>query len=101
MKKLIFPIIASVLLMSCGNNETVENEIEDPIKEEQESESGKSVFVSENSEKDPICDMVRTDEWTDYTVEGEDTVWFCSHVCKGAYDAHSKKEDKPEEEIAE
>lgn len=30
---------------------------------------------------DPICKMVKNDDWELYTVQKKDTTWFCSDFC--------------------
>ncbi len=40
---------------------------------------------------DPMCGMVKTDSWTNYSMYKGDTVWFCAAVEKKAFDANPEK----------
>lgn len=41
----------------------------------------------EGAKIDPVCHMYEEDiAWTEMTVNGSDTTWFCSPVCKERYD---------------
>lgn len=40
---------------------------------------------------DPICDMVKGDDWTEYSVVEGDTTWFCSPRCKDEFDKDPSK----------
>ena len=43
--------------------------------------------------KDPICDMVKGADWTEFSVNAatNDTTWFCSPVCKETFDKDPAK----------
>lgn len=86
MKKIILPLFATVLFAACGSEASTESN--------KETESTETTMVDPNKEIDPVCEMEKDDSWTDYTVNGTDTVWFCSHVCKGAYESHPEKYTK-------
>ena len=40
---------------------------------------------------DPVCNMPKGDDWTEYSVVGSDTTWFCSPHCKETFDADPAK----------
>lgn len=40
---------------------------------------------------DPVCDMTKGDDWTEFTVTGSDTTWFCSPHCKKAFEKDPAK----------
>ena len=40
---------------------------------------------------DPVCNMVKGDNWTEFSLVGSDTTWFCSPVCKETFDADPAK----------
>lgn len=88
MKKLILPLIAIVLFTACGNDAATESE------SVMEAEAAETTMVDPDAEMDPVCEMVKDDSWTDYSVNGTDTTWFCSEVCKGAYEARPEKYSK-------
>lgn len=77
MKKYIIAIAAVAFMASCGS--------------ENSSESTTTEVADPNAKIDPVCDMVKDDTWTEYSVSGTDTVWFCSGTCKEAYDANPAK----------
>lgn len=86
MRKLILPLFATVLFTACGNEAATESE--------NETEAHETTMVDPNAEIDPVCEMEKDDTWTEYSVNGTDTTWFCSEVCKGAYNAHPEKYNK-------
>jgi hypothetical protein len=69
---LIFALAATIA--SCGSEADTE----------ETTATSETEIIAEDAEIDPVCDMVRSGDWEDFTVNGEDTIWFCSHVCKGA-----------------
>lgn len=87
MKKLILPVIATVFFAACGSEAGSEHESAN-------TETKETNMADANVEKDPVCGMAKDETWTDYSVNNADTVWFCSHVCKGAYESHPEKYNK-------
>lgn len=86
MKKYIIAIATVAFMASCGgeNNESASTE-------ETSTEATTSETADPNAKVDPVCDMVKDGTWTEYSVNGTDTVWFCSGTCKEAYDANPAK----------
>ncbi len=86
MDKALLPLI--LLLTSCGEPSKDGTVIRytDP--------AGRPPAAAANGEKqsiDPICGMVRTASWTNWSLYEGDTVWFCAAVEKKAFDAHPEK----------
>ncbi len=52
--------------------------------------------VSANAVVDPVCNMPKGDDWTEFSLNGSDTVWFCSPHCKESYDKDPAKYAKAE-----
>lgn len=40
---------------------------------------------------DPVCEMAKDSTWTEYALNGADTVWFCSETCKSAFTGNPQK----------
>jgi YHS domain-containing protein len=78
-KQLIITAIGALLLTACTNTQpkTEDTAATDNAKTTETQAS--------NGPKDPVCEMPKDKEWTEYTVNGTDTVWFCSETCKTAY----------------
>lgn len=81
MKKIIIPAFAVLFLMACNSETSSESTTE-------------TATVDPNAKIDPICEMEYDAEWTEYSVSGTDTTWFCSEVCKGVYDKNPAKYNK-------
>ncbi|MCB0695761.1 MAG: hypothetical protein KDC07_00270 [Chitinophagaceae bacterium] len=47
-----------------------------------------------HAKMDPVCEMDYDASWTEYSVNGTDTMWFCSETCKGAYEGNPEKYTK-------
>jgi len=47
--------------------------------------------VAADAVTDPVCNMPKGDNWTEYSLKGTDTVWFCSPHCKESYDKDPAK----------
>ena len=89
MKKIFLLLCTAAMFAAC---ETANNETETDTTEVTGVKEENSVLAS--AEKDPICGMDKTADWTEYTVEGTDTTWFCSETCKETYAA--RQSDKAE-----
>ncbi|HEY9178854.1 MAG TPA: hypothetical protein VIN07_14250 [Flavipsychrobacter sp.] len=87
MKKYLIAIAAVAFMASCGS----ENTAEESTTEEASTESTEQAAADPNAKVDPVCEMEKDDTWTEYSVNGTDTVWFCSSTCKEAYDANPAK----------
>lgn len=71
MKKLIVALSLVTVLASCGN-EAAQTDNTDNT-------------ATTNAPKDPICGMEYDGTWTEYSVAGADTTWYCSETCKTAH----------------
>lgn len=79
MKKLIAALSIVTVLASCGNEATkTDNATNDAANTD-------NTTTAANVAKDPICGMEYDATWTEYSVSGTDTTWFCSENCKTAY----------------
>jgi YHS domain-containing protein len=91
MKKYIIAMAAVAFMASCGS----ENNAESANTEETTTDATATTEATEvadpNTKIDPVCEMAKDDTWTEYSVSGTDTVWFCSSTCKEAYDANPAK----------
>lgn len=88
MKRFATVIIATMMLASCGNAPEGETKIEMP---QQEPAPTTETAAAPAGKIDPICEMVKDSTWTEYTVYNNDTVWFCSDVCKGVFAKNPEK----------
>jgi YHS domain-containing protein len=88
MKKLNF-LAAGIILFaaSCGvKTSTGEEKTEDTPATSVTVTQEKSATV-----KDPVCGMDKGSDWTEYTVTGKDTSWFCSPHCKETFAKNPEK----------
>ncbi len=84
MKKYSLIIVAALTWASCSQNS---GKTEDVVHNEaMEEMDGKIAGVL-----DPVCKMAKDDTWTEFTVNGADTVWFCSPHCKETYEKSPEK----------
>lgn len=83
MKKIALAITTAVLFAACNN--AGENKTETPAMEMTEQTTEETAKPIAGAKIDPICEMEKDSTWTEYTVYKNDTVWFCSDVCKGAF----------------
>ena len=88
MKYIFLTLTAAVLFAACNNEAKTEEATETT------TEDVATAPVDPNAKMDPVCQMVKDSTWTEYTVEGTDTTWFCSEVCKGAYTSHPEQYKK-------
>lgn len=80
MKKLIAALSLVTVLASCGNEQA-------PADNGTDTNNDNTTATTDNANevKDPICGMVYDGTWTEYSVAGTDTTWYCSETCKTAY----------------
>lgn len=94
MKYTFLTIALAISITACNNEAGNESTNEGATtKEAVEMEAPMAEDVPAGS-IDPVCEMVKGDDWEEYSVNGTDTTWFCSHVCKGAYESHPEKYNK-------
>lgn len=67
------------MVASCGNAESEGNDMNEEMTTTEEVASDKI---------DPICKMTYEASWEEYSVQGNDTIWFCSEYCKTSFDAN-------------
>lgn len=91
MKKYIIAIAAVAFMASCGSENNAEESTTEEASTEATATTEPAAVADPNAKIDPVCDMVKDDTWTEYSVSGTDTVWFCSGTCKEAYDANPAK----------
>lgn len=72
--KNIIAAIALLTLASCGSTSSTED-----------------TTTAKTAITDPVCKMPKNDDWTEYSLNGSDTVWFCSPHCKETYDKDPAK----------
>lgn len=89
MRYLAITIIAAISFMSCNGDGAADNSNTDTTVTA--TEAPEQVTAIPEGSLDPVCDMVKDSTWTEYTVNGTDTVWFCSETCKTAYTANPAK----------
>lgn len=87
MKKVWITALAAVLFVACNNEANNESATGTPAETPVEA----TVQADPNAKIDPVCDMAKDDTWTEYSVSGTDTTWFCSETCKTAYDGNPAK----------
>lgn len=94
MKKILFPALAMVLFVACNNEASSDanNETENTATEAEHSGDDDGMMMEDHEgmmahtkNGDPVCGMDYDASWTEYTVDGSDTTWFCSETCKTAY----------------
>ncbi len=91
MKKYSFLAAVILFAASCtGKSETTDKaETEDKTETTTITETKAAVV------KDPVCGMEKDNTWTEYSVNGTDTTWFCSPHCKETF---AKKQTTTTEE---
>ncbi|MCB0699967.1 MAG: hypothetical protein KDC11_08960 [Chitinophagaceae bacterium] len=89
MKYSFLTVLLATFLFSCGNEQATEESNNEAVEETTMTEE--QPMAEATGPMDPVCDMVKGDDWTEYSVNGTDTVWFCSTHCKEAYDANPEK----------
>lgn len=86
MKKLSLIVAIAFAFTACSDNSTNA----DMHTHDHDMKSEGSAQIAEGP-IDPICDMVKGDDWTEYSVIEGDTTWFCSPVCKETFDKDPSK----------
>lgn len=88
MKKLFFAL-PLLFVFACNNAEQTENANQNITDEH----AGHNHAADESQEQavsykthDPVCKMVREESWTLYSVYQNDTIKFCSELCKEKFD---------------
>lgn len=90
MKKYSLIIVAAIAFISCNENGNAEGSKETP------AETTTPATATAAKIKDPVCGMEMDGEhWTEMSVNGTDTTWFCSPHCKGQYEKDPAKYQKP------
>jgi YHS domain-containing protein len=83
---LLSALAGTLFMASCGNNNTAtETTTTAP-----EHTSTTTPAVA-GAAIDPICNMEKGADWTEFTVKGTDTTWFCSPHCKETFDKNPEK----------
>lgn len=93
MKKLSF-LAAATLIFALSCNVAVKTD-------DSKTEEASSATIAETNTKvakDPVCGMEKDSTWTEYTVTGTDTAWFCSPHCKETFAKSPEKYLKKENE---
>ncbi len=86
MKKLFLWAALAVGLSACGSNEAT-----DDHQGHDHSTEPAVTTTTASGPVDPVCNMAKGDNWTEFVVAGTDTTWFCSPHCKEAYEANPDK----------
>lgn len=81
MKYYALALIAAVSFTACNN----ETKTEEATTQTTTTETHTAEPIAAAGPVDPVCNMTKDATWTEYTVNGTDTVWFCSETCKTAY----------------
>jgi YHS domain-containing protein len=89
MKKVFLLIATAIAFASCGNEAGSEGVHEDHTGHEHAEDTNPMARLF--TEKDPVCDMTRKESWVEYSINGSDTTWFCSPVCKEQFEASPEK----------
>lgn len=87
MKNIKWALLLALGFAACNNS--AQTEESGAAAEEPKMEETAAPVAS--GPKDPICDMPKEDSWTSYSVQGTDTVWFCSETCKEVFDKNPSK----------
>lgn len=90
MKQVWITVFAALTFVACNSETPAESAAADSTVTTP-TEAPATPVADTNAEIDPVCQMVKDSTWTDYTVNGTDTVWFCSETCKTAYTANPAK----------
>jgi len=93
MKYTFLAVAACVLFAACNGEASSEatNETETTTEATTEMEEAPA---HAHAKMDPVCEMVYDASWTEYSVSGTDTTWFCSETCKTAYEGNPAKYNK-------
>lgn len=80
--------IFAISFAACNNEQATETTYEEATA----TEAAATATIA--GKTDPVCNMEYEASWTDYSVNGTDTTWFCSSACKDAYAANPQKYSK-------
>lgn len=85
MKKISLLLVTVFFLTACSNNEK-------PGDDHNHNMETTSSVKNPNGHNDPVCGMPEGKEpYTEFTVAGSDTTWFCSPHCKEVFDKNPAK----------
>lgn len=87
MKKLSLLVATAFLFIACSNNDANGEMHHHEMNVADSNKVAKGPI-------DPVCDMVKGDDWTEFSVTNKDTTWFCSPHCKKTFDKNPKKYTK-------
>lgn len=93
MKYTFLAVAACMFFAACNSEATSETTNETEAATEMEAPM-ETAAADPNAKIDPVCEMVKDDTWTEYSVNGTDTTWFCSETCKSAYEGNPAKYNK-------
>lgn len=86
MKRIALYISAALLVAACNNSgETKATDNTTVIADSTTISTDTKVAETSKGKIDPVCEMEQDTSWTEYTVYNNDTIRFCSDVCKGAF----------------
>ncbi|RQO30854.1 hypothetical protein DBR32_09050 [Taibaiella sp. KBW10] len=76
-------------LTSCGNNSAKSTDGTTTMHTDAHKEVAEA--KDPNAKVDPVCDMPKKADWTEFSVVNKDTTWFCSPHCKETFDKDPAK----------
>jgi len=99
MKKILLAAFAGTFLFAaCGTTEQAGTETtEDHATHDHASHDDAAHDHSSHAMAavlDPVCNMEKADNWTEFSVVNNDTTWFCSPRCKEQFDKDPAKYPK-------
>ena len=93
MRKYSLILIASVALASCNVKVSTDGDEKETPTETTATPTGTTAAAKI---KDPVCGMKMDGEhWTEMSVNGTDTTWFCSPHCKEQFEKNPAKYQTP------
>lgn len=89
MKKISLIFCGSLLFLACNNNPAPDTAA---AGDHTEMKTDGNAAPNPNAKTDPVCGMAEGDmAYTDFSVQGSDTTWFCSPHCKEQFDKDPAK----------